>query len=304
MTLPERTGKSFWGPLPGLLHFCRLERMIAAACITGALILWLVLLLIVTPVYEAAMIVGPTPANNRNPLSSAIPASALALLGANPLSSSSVNDYQVFGELLNSEEVAQVLLATPGFKETVLKGQWDAQRNSFIESTGLRSRLGQSLGAISGLQQPRSSRRLLADYLRRAVSNTPMGVTGFNRIVTRHRDPEAARVMLASLYRAADDFLRQKRAVRLQTYLDYLHRRIEKATNEAERTALINLIVEQDRDLMLLQSGQPFAAEIVRGPSLETAAIQPRPLQWLALALLAGLAFAGLIIYRLRKTAT
>lgn len=285
------------------------EWRLVGIALGAAFLLWLVVMLAIRPRYEAVMLVGPTPSSNRGGLSSLssltslLPSSAASLLGSSALTSSGANDYQSFRQLLSSEEVAQKLLAIPGFKETVLRRQWDFQQNRFKRGTGVVARVNRLLNGAVGIQDTDTDRSLLADFLDRSVTDTPVAITGFDRITAVHRDPQGARELLADVYRAADSLLREKREARVQSYLNYLRHKLDMTTNDAERTALISLVVDQDRELMILQSGQPFAAELMRAPALERMPVAPHPLEYLVIALAGGLAAAGFTIYRRRRRA-
>jgi hypothetical protein len=280
----------------------RREQRVAIYCLAVAVAAWALLLFLTTPTYEAVMIVGPTPANARSSISDLVPSSALSLLGMSPLSSSARNDYQVFRELLASEEVAGALLRRPGFKENVLTDLWNPAEHKWREGRGLTAALSGVLHGVLGVKDVRTDRSRVAEYLDRTVIDVPMERTGFDRITVDNRNPAVARALLTAVYQADDDYLRHLRAARLEDYLGYLRGQLSSASNEAERAALINLIVDQERELMLVRSGQPFAAELVRSPAVENRPVAPRPFQWLLIALLGGAVAASTIVYRMRST--
>lgn len=278
----------------------RLESRVVQGVFVTGLVLYFALLLISKPTYQAVMVLGPTPGNTRSPLANALPANALSLLGMSSLSSSNVNDFEVFRQLLSSEEVAQILFNQPGFKERVLYDQWDSELHRW-RPDGLLVRLQLGFNALLGVKDLRTDRSRVAVYVEKVVDEYAMERTGFDRITAVHKDPDAAVFLLSSLYKADDNYLRQLRVNRIRSYLDFLNARVQVASNEAHRTALIDLIISQERELMLAQSGQPYAAEMVRSPAIERTPVKPKPLQWLGVMLIIAGAVSGMILYLMRK---
>ena len=272
----------------------------ASAIFVGALILWALYASFAAPQYKAVMIVGPTPANVRSSFSNLLPSAVIPFLG-DTLSQSQTNDFDVFRELLTSDEVAKRLLQRPDFTSIVLNGAWNPKAHKWRIVEGVGTKLHQWVLHQFGVHEVWSNESRLSQLLHAKIEVTPLARTGFIQITARMQNPRAALILLRDLYSADDGYLRQIRADRLQKYGLYLQSRLDMATNEAHRTALINLIIRQEQQLMLAQSNMPFAAEMIRSPSISPWPVSPRPLQWLWIAILLSFLTSGVVIYYNRK---
>jgi len=109
-------------------------------------------------------------------------------------------------------------------------------------------------------------------YLGRAVSIDPVGVTASRRITYRHPDPDFAAHMLQLIRKIDDQLIRV--AVRNQTdeKIQWLKNELKKTLNPDHRTAIAELLMMEERRMMLLTLDAPFAVDVI-----EDAAVLPRP---------------------------
>lgn len=139
----------------------------------------------------------------------------------------------------------------------------------------------------------------LSEYLKRRIRIEPIGDTKLRRLVYYHPSADFAVYMLGRIHRAADVIIREDARVQAAQRVGYLRKTSAEISNPEHRRALTDLLVQQERLLMLASIDQPFAAAIVEPPS---ASARPRwPDKSLALAAFAVAgALAGFVVYGLR----
>ena len=63
--------------------------------------------------------------------------------------------------------------------------------------------------------------------------------------------------------------LREQEEARLKEYVVYLLKTIDTTSNVVQRQALTDLLLDQERELMVAKSGLAYAADVIEAPYLE-----------------------------------
>ena len=110
------------------------------------------------------------------------------------------------------------------------------------------------------------------------------------------KNPEHLAQILGWLFEDTSALMREERNASLSNNITYLQDRLVQSRIDIYRDSLISLLADQERELMLSQTEQPYGAILLEAP------IRPRlpsglePLVLLVVAVVAGLILAGLLV--------
>ena len=107
----------------------------------------------------------------------------------------------------------------------------------------------------------------LVDYLRKNVTVTADRSSSLTTITTTTTDPEKGKLFLSRLVDAANQSIRNRDRSDIREYVKYLSNRLEKLTAVEQRTALDNLLLTEERRLMLTEVQVAYAATPLDGPN-------------------------------------
>lgn len=151
-------------------------------------------------------------------------------------------------------------------------------------------------------QRPREamSAEKLADYIGRHVRLEQTGASSFHDVVYWHRDAAAAEYFVTRLHAITDELIRRSIQDDAAQRIAYLNMKIQDSPHPDHRRALTDLLLEQERLLMLTSIDQPYAAKVI-----EPAARYYKP-QWpngfvLFFAFGCVGAFLGFVLYGVLK---
>jgi uncharacterized protein involved in exopolysaccharide biosynthesis len=244
--------------------------MFAGVILGAALALFF--LMSVTPLYKAQMIVGPA-----SPISTDQAASAAGVRLA-PNSNANDLNFTRFENTLAGPSVAGALLKD----ERIFGGIIEDHPLGFLPA------------------QKNWSPQKLAEYMRRSVRIDPIGDTKLRRLSYYHADPEFAAYFLARAQEVTDELIRRRVKADAGARIEYLQKASSALVNPEHRRALTDLLMEQERVLMLASVDQPYAAAVIE-PALSS--YKPKwPSRTLALLsfIMAG-ALAGFVVHGLRS---
>lgn len=141
----------------------------------------------------------------------------------------------------------------------------------------------------------------LSDYVRRRVRIEPIGETPLRRLVYYHPSPEFAAYFLARLQETDDSLIRRNLRNEAAARVDYLEKASTAIANPDHRRGLTDLLMEQERILMLTSLDQPYAAAVFEPAAASASPEWPKRVPTLAAFMLAGTIF-GFVIYGLRRS--
>ncbi|HEV7371750.1 hypothetical protein [Arenibaculum sp.] len=245
---------------------------------TAAVLAALAWLRSVEPRYTATMVVGPA-------------AGSPVRDTEEPAGSQVFTLYDRFLATVVGSPVAEGIAADPAVMRAVFPVAWDAASGGWRPPDGLGARLRRVFRRLAGMAawSPPDAGQL-GDLLRDEVQVLRVGETPLRRIVYRHRDRAFALALLNRLHRDADANLRAEVARRAARQADILRARLERVTQEEHRRMLGSMLHGHERVLLTIETGLPFAADIVEPPGAPSLPDWPNPVFVLPLAAAAGVA--------------
>lgn len=202
--------------------------------------------------------------------------SALGQLGA-LVGIQQVTEDREFGQfqaLLKSVVLAERLESRYGVMKVFFGGLWDPVGQRWVEPQGWRHEVSVFLNRLRG--RPRWMPPSIHDLAEAIDKQIKIKKTAFSssifEISYQHDNRDFAIQLLNQLYTEAEGALREERRRRTQEQSKYLRSRIESTPIVEYRLALIQLLSDQDKQLMLLDSNLPLATQVLDPPNAS-----PRP---------------------------
>ncbi|MES2294525.1 MAG: hypothetical protein V4527_14575 [Pseudomonadota bacterium] len=252
--------------LGDILHAARQGRSTGLVVIISITLLAVIFLALAKPQYTAEILI--TEKINNNDASAA--RSALSLIGGLAGGAGAApTEFKLFGDLINSNALARVLDQKYGMVQVIFADQWDQHDHIWIKPTGPIATI--KAGIKSLLNMPPWTPPDSRDLARYLVSNVHMisenvsFLTASSTYSLRYSNtnPQFAAYFLSLVNREADNILRQRHDAELQKNIQYLQRRLLQTTEVGYREALIQLVADQEKQLMMLRGDASYAAEVV-----------------------------------------
>lgn len=260
-------------------------------CVSVGLVLSLVWARATTPVYTASMVVAATDSQTDFLSSGRFNFGSSRIgLGLGLGGEEQVTPFQRFIVTLTSITVAGQLEARHSVLHEIYKDAWNKKSNRWERPRALGTSLIHALGRAAGLKGWRSpSVQTLADHLVEEITVSRVGDSGMKRVSYSHPDPEFASKLLAWLHNEADKVVRREMEERAAGQIKYLQTKLESVTVADHRKALIDLLAQQERKMMMIQVDLPLTAQLVEPPVAPEAPSWPRPFLMVGLGGVAGL---------------
>lgn len=249
-------------------------------------------LLVVTPKYDAVMVVAPSP---NAPDNQQAPDGSLA---KNLLFGQQQNDtFSRFLAGLNAPLLAQRIAADDSLLRMMFDDRWDLETNDWKP----RGRVGTFLQSIIGVtRQARPTEADVLDYLANDVTNSQINDNQMYEIHLSNPDPETARELLARITSIADAIVREAFLQRALAQSAYLTRELEVATLSEQRQVLIGMLFQEEQKKMLAKVDLPFSIDVVSAPWVGDLPRTPKIAITLVLSVVLGM-MVGIIIVVLRE---
>jgi hypothetical protein len=239
------------------------------------------------PTYSVT--IGLLPTDSTNDVSLGGGGGALAsLAGLIGMSGGPVPKFTRFVASLHSTGVAKIMEQKYDMVCRTFSSDCNVKTRKWRRHSGLDVWLERITAQIAHLPDPDSPRTAqdLAGYTDSMVFITPDRTTHVLTLSMDSKDPKFAVLYLKTLVQATNDFIRQEDRGVIQPYVDYLNRKLATSLNVAQHDALSNILLDQERRLMLSSVEVPYAASIQDGPNV---AISNRAKRMLALDTFLGL---------------
>jgi uncharacterized protein involved in exopolysaccharide biosynthesis len=250
-----------------------------------------------TPAYDVSMIVAPvTPPGSRSS-GSLLGGGAASLLGLSQ-TNPSLDKYQ---QVLVSMKLADSIGPNSDIYHQYFSSEWDAKTGTWHPPKGVLASFRRSISEALGADhwRPPGAARF-ADEMQRGLVFSPVGKSDLLRITFRTQDPTLGIKLLTVLNAKSDAVLRDMERGRVDAYLGYLNKEIPNVQNSENRAALANLIQEQQRQMMSLNSTSvSYSIQLIEPPSRPYMPLGMRPLRLLLLAIVFGLLLGAAVTYYL-----
>lgn len=221
--------------------------------------------------HVASTLIGPVKASTSNSqsLRSLIGASPLASLAGRGLGGPA-QPIDIFMELLRTPDLAERLQKKDQLLQVIFAKRWDAKTSRWIDEAGALANLKRLVRVVLNLPDRRDPDVVaLADYIDDHLTITPVQTTGLYRLSFRGVDSAQTLWILKVVTQEADQMLREQEEARLKEYVVYLLKTIDTTSNVVQRQALTDLLLDQERELMVAKSGLAYAADVIEAPYLE-----------------------------------
>jgi len=221
------------------------------------------------PTYNVTIGLLPTEAANDISLGGGGDALS-ALAGLVGMGGGPVPKFNRFVSALHSTNVAKIMDRQYDMVCRTFDSVCDRKTRRWKKQTGFEVWTERVMSQIAHLPDPDSPRTAkdLAGYTEANVFLTPDRTTHILTLSMESRNPKFATFYLQTLVQATNDFIRQEDRATITPYVDYLNQKLSTSLNVAQRDALSNILLDQERRLMLSSVSVPYAASIQDGPNV------------------------------------
>ncbi len=221
-------------------------------------------------------------------------AGILGLLGAAGVRPSALTrpEYELYKYHLTSIETVRRLQEKHGLLQRYYANSWDPAAKTWKPRSGGIAGAIDRLFGLPGWQPP--THQSLAQALASELVFETDG-SSIETVAIEHDDPETARELLSWLHAEANRLVRERDDVRLNEQLAYLQSRVGAVQIVEQKLLLNRLMLGHMQRRMLIDNDLPYAAQMVQAPTASAGPTWPRPTEFLALALFAGVLF-GIVL--------
>ena len=201
---------------------------------------------------------------------------------------SQANPHEHYLQLLHSLELAELLQTNHGFLQHLYPTLWNKSRGDWTKPSGFVANIKVLIKRT--LAMPKwspPSEEDLANILKKRIDVKPIRNSSFTEIVAVHSNSQTALKLLTAIHMELDALLRQKAKGRVTGQIRYIKSKLETVRVVEHRKALTQLLVEQERKMMMISIDQPFAAKLVERPFAASKPSFPNT----AVSILVGLLF-------------
>jgi uncharacterized protein involved in exopolysaccharide biosynthesis len=152
----------------------------------------------------------------------------------------------------------------------IYRGDCDQATHQWKERTGIKEWLDGMLARLAGLPDPNGPRTIqdLATYISNEVTVEENKKNSMVYLRYKNRNPEFAAQFLAAVFKVTNDYIRTQSHDTQTRYVDYLSNSAAKTTNVEQRVAIDNLLLQEERQLMMTEVDAPYAAKVLEGPTV------------------------------------
>jgi len=228
----------------------------------------------------------------------------IASLAGIELPSGSNLDFTSFPLLMQSREVADVMVQNQDLMRRVYVDEWDPEANIWHQPA--RSAVGFALSQLKSIitgnpvatyAAPDGVR--LSEFVSEEISASIDSKSNLLNIKVETEDPELMREFVEGLVFETDQFFRQRFIMAGTTALEFYKEQLMRAQSGEHREALAQLIVQEEQKLMLATRSNNYVAEVLRGPDISMKPTSPKSMMVLALSMILGLiAGSGIVLVR------
>ena len=194
----------------------------------------------------------------------------LASLAGGGGSSSQVPKFTQFLFTIGSVGVAQRLDRDHDMVCIINRGLCNPKTHVWQRRTGMKAAFNGFLARVAGLPDPNGPLTVidLAQYNTGSIAVTKDKATGLVTISYYNSNPKFAADYLKLVLATTNDYMREQDRATQRNMVEYVARRLSTSTNVEQRSSLSNLMLQQERRLMMTEVDAPYAATILDGPTV------------------------------------
>lgn len=118
----------------------------------------------------------------------------------------------------------------------------------------------------------------LSEYLNKRVHLEPLsGSSSLRRLSYMHPDKKFAAELLTRIHRITDEMIRARILVETNQRIEYLNNSLASTSNPDHKRSLTALLMEQERQKMMVSLDQPYSAYIVEPDFVYSRTYWPDP---------------------------
>jgi len=236
---------------------------------------------------------------NNNPTLSGL--GGFVSLAGIQLPTSSNTDFNIFKELITSEEVSEVIFENKKIIRGIFRSEWDETLNSYSRPTQSKMQVFVSnakkllTGNIPVNYMPPNPRRLsifIADNIKINEDTN----TGFLEFASETSQPELILSLIIEATKVSDKIMRQRYINFSAEPLNFYKDKLRTSRSREHREALAELISKEEQKLMFASRGKYFIVEPYKYPTISLHPTAPKPKLILALSLVFGLFLGALLV--------
>lgn len=240
--------------------------MTLMAFVVAGLVGAIIYLAVVRPTYSATLIIGPTQEQFASTPSSQLDHNALSLLSGGGLLSGPrvITPYDAFLKTLQTRDVAARLYMDPAVRDGLFPGAWDDEKKVWKPQFSIKYELVGVLYWLTGRARPETP---TVDSVEQ-ILKTMLGVSMIERgpmytmtFAATNRD--FAMGFLHSTFKIADAIVKAQSRQQVLQRIAALKNRMNSMDVVEYRSQFANLIMDQEKQLLLLQDNTDFAASII-----------------------------------------
>lgn len=264
-----------------------------AVGIVGAIVLSLI-----TPkTFVAEMTIAPP--DNPSESSSSAGGGAAGAIARLTGDASTPKQFDYFMELLHSARLAEAVFSDPTLPSIILDGRWkllpDGHWERLVQPGFISALKSRALGWFGIYVDDYPSVHTIQNYLRGNIKFTRDSKSDFVSMTLQNGSPKVAETLLRRITAIDDKILRDEKTRHTQQELQYLSKRLETISVVEQKLAVINMISDAEKNLMLLESGQPYAMMVLDPPLAGNAPASPAPFMNMFIGALLGVVIGVLL---------
>jgi hypothetical protein len=177
-------------------------------------------------------------------------------------------------------------MQVPGLPQHIFAAPWDAVTGTWHPPEGAILAFRRWLsGLLGGQPWTPPDAAALAAYIENNLLVEQDRLTLITEISYEDSDAEFAGEFLAAIHNESEALLRSDAELRTRAMIRHLSQQLGNVTIAEHRTALVGLLSESEKQLMLLDPALPYAATVIDPVSVGPSPNMPRPLLALVLVI-------------------
>ena len=244
--------------------------------------------------YTAVVVVAPVQEAGSGALSGALSqfAGAANALGVTLPQPGSSGEFGKFQELLTSTRVASAMIAARDPRSKIFRFEYDQKSGRYVGGFfgGTLDKIYRFIFRLPDSHEPDAWD--VSHYLVKQVSLETETKTSLLKISFSHRDPAFAVDLVNQLVSTADGLLKTDRGSIAVRKIAYFNEKLKSVTMAENRTALITLLMDEEKVMSVIQINAPYAARVLVPARASSDPTQPDIPLVLALGLVGGFILA------------
>ena len=283
------------------LNIWQSKVLIVLAAVIG-LVAAAIVTLIIPPSYDARILVAPVQSAVQSPSNQQLSNLASAVAGVNLNLRADNAKFDEFQHLLSSLTVADHLEKDHHVMAVIFRREWDSRDGKWVPPRGILADVKRGIFGAFGLPAwaPPTPARL-SEYLSRDVKIVSDSNSNIISISYANKDPAFAANLLTWMCEETDHVIKAREEEATREQIAYIDDKLRTIQIAEHRRVLTDLLLELERNAMMLAINQPYAATVIDGPRVPDLPSSPNPFLALAVGSLGGFTFGcAIAVYRNR----